>query len=150
MNQTSPRIMRDVSDVDVMFPAAARAAREYLRANRRPLALTLRPYSPPRNNEQNARLWWLHGLMAAYLNARLPELHASGQLPRLFQQFTAEAVHEGIFKPKYCGTRTDGTPRSSTRLSKLDFAEALTRYEADMANEGVEIPTDELNADGWR
>lgn len=70
MNQMPPRILRDVSDIDLMFPSAARAAREWLQANRRPLSLVLRPYSPPRNNDQNARLWWLHGLMACQYRCR--------------------------------------------------------------------------------
>ncbi|HEX5464431.1 MAG TPA: hypothetical protein VFW88_06915 [Burkholderiales bacterium] len=100
----------------------------------------VRRHKVKRSNPQNARLWWLHGLMAAHLNARLPDLVASGLLSPLFLRFTPESVHEGIFKPRYCGTNPDGSARSSARLSKLDFMAALERYQADMTNDGVEIP----------
>ncbi len=104
-----------------------------------PVEVSMVHYVEPRTTEQNKRLWYLHGLFAAHLNRKLPELLKTGLIPRVFM-FTAESVHEGIFKPHYCGTHPDGSPRSSTLLNKSDFAEALAAYEADMHNEGVDFP----------
>lgn len=142
-----PRILRHAEDAERVLADLAAAVRAHFRVSNKPLAAALRFWSPPRNNEQNARLWWMHGLMAAHLNERVPDMIAAGMLPKFFQRFDAEAVHECIFKQRYCGTLEGGRPRSSTRLNKLDFAEALTRYEADMVNEGIEIPE---NQDEWR
>ncbi|HEX5464413.1 MAG TPA: hypothetical protein VFW88_06825 [Burkholderiales bacterium] len=100
----------------------------------------VRRHKVKRSNPQNARLWWLHGLMAAHLNERLPQLIEAQMISPLFTRFTPEAVHEGIFKPRYCGTNPDGSVRSSARMSKLDFMTAMERYEADMVTDGVEIP----------
>lgn len=145
------RVIRTPEEWPLVEAGLRAAVIAQLNDNMVPLVISLRRYSPPRNNEQNARLWWLHGLMAAHLNERVPDMIAAGLLPKFWQRFTPESVHEGIFKPRFCGTHADGTPRSSTRLSKMDFAEAMTRYEAGMVNEGVEIPENILgDAKGWR
>jgi hypothetical protein len=137
------QISRTITELENNLGAELVAGSRWLKEHPgRAVAHSLRPYSKPRNADQNARLWWLHGLMAAQLNVKLPDMIAAGLLPKSFRCFTAEAVHEGIFKPKYLGTKPDGTPRSSARLSTMDFAEAMTRYEADMINEGVEIPSE--------
>lgn len=148
---TDARIVSTPEEWPLVEAALRAAVIAQLNDNMVPLVISLRRYSPPRSNEANNRLWWLHGLMAAHLNERVPEMIAAKLLPRSWQRFTPEAVHEGIFKPRFCGVRPDGMPRSSTRLSKADFSEAMQRYEADMVNEGVEIPEHPLgDAEGWR
>jgi hypothetical protein len=107
-----------------------------------PLDILVEPHVEGRTTDQNRRLWWLHGLLAAHLNIKICALIRAKMIPS-FVHFSAESVHEGIFKPKYVGTDPmTGRPKSSTRMSKQDFAAALTAYEADLATEGIEIPAD--------
>ncbi len=108
--------------------------------NRLEPPFTVRVDKAGRTNPQNARLWWLHGIMAAHLNRKLPELIKAKLIPGFFL-FTAEIVHEGIFKPHYCGTHPDGRPKSSTAFDVSEFNDLLTAYESDMVHEGVELPT---------
>lgn len=56
MSQMPPRILRDVNDVDVTFPAAARAAREYLQHEGRALVLRIEKLRERRSERKNREL----------------------------------------------------------------------------------------------
>jgi len=85
---------------------------------------------------QNSRLWWLHGLTAAHLG-----LKGLGV-------WTEERVHYRIFVPRYCRTQNrilvlgkeTFEEVTSSELGMASFAQAMERYQADMINEGIEIP----------
>ena len=109
---------------------------------RLPIEIGARSVKYARTNDQNARLWWMHGLFAAFLNRKLPELIKSGLVPKPFR-FTPESVHEGIFKPHYIGTLPNGMTKSSTQLTRAEFSAILESYEADMRNDGIEFPDNE-------
>lgn len=96
------------------------------------------PYRDKRSNEQNKRLWWLHALTAAHLG-----LKGLGV-------WTKDRVHYRIFVPRYCRTarriivlgKETFEELSSSQLDPKEMTDAIDRYQADMINEGIEIPTE--------
>ncbi len=96
--------------------------------------LFIRRHKVHRTPEQNKRLQWLCGLHAGWLNAKRLEFIAAGTLPKFFPATDRDAVRHQIFNPSYCGTD------SSTKPSKLDMVDAITRYQVDLQELGIEIP----------
>ena len=99
-------------------------------------SVRVEPWQDPRTLEQNSRLWWLHGLTAAHLG-----LKGLGV-------WTVERVHYRIFIPRYCRTerrivvlgRETFEDVTSSQLGTGEFSRCMDRYQADMINEGIEIP----------
>lgn len=96
------------------------------------------PYREKRTTEQNKRLWWLHELTAAHLG-----LKGLGV-------WTKDRVHYRIFVPRYCRTarrivvlgKETFEELTSSQLDPAEMVAAIDRYQADMINEGIEIPTE--------
>lgn len=108
-----------------------------------PIRITVKKYKPKRSDAQNRRLWVIHGQVSAFLSV-------AGTV-----KWTAEEVHEYIFKPQFCGffeTVAGDTifkrPKSSTELNKMEMAEAQTRYEAWCAHNGIELELED-EAANW-
>ena len=99
-------------------------------------SVTIAPWHHNRSLEQNSRLWWLHSLVSAHLG-----LKGLGV-------WTAERVHYRIFVPRYCRTerrivvlgKETFEDVTSSELGVAEFMNCLDRYQADMVNEGIEIP----------
>ena len=131
-------ILRSLDDVGRV---AQRLAEAWHSQGGKPLEVSLKRYSPKRSTDQNARLWWLHGLTAQRLNQVLADELAETQNPviaaAMRSPWDAETVHKNIFKPQFCGGK------SSTRLSKMDMVDAQTAYEAWMVEIGVVFPEQE-------
>lgn len=123
------------------------------RGQQKPTSVEIKPYHRKRSTEQNARLWVLHSLYAKWLNEQADELKDQlraqirkmgkpkqltellGQYVNLSHPWTAEAVHEIIFKPRYVHPRLE---KSSTRLTTAQMAEAQEEYEAYMVSLGID------------
>lgn len=103
-----------------------------------PVAIKVRKYRPRRTDEQNRRLWAIHHQVAA-------ALCLMGK-----PKWTADDVHQHIFKPQFCGVAETAAgdvivkrPKSSTELDKAEMAEAQTRYEAWCFERGIELDLQE-------
>lgn len=107
-----------------------------------------------RTPEQNRRMWWLHNLEAAHLNATWPERSAAmvammegagvglGKLERAMlmgKVWNKDDCHEQFNKRYFAG-------KSSRKQSKMDFMGVLDEYEADLRISGVQFPETEA----WR
>ena len=104
---------------------------------RRGLDIFVRYHKVRRTGAQNSRLQWLCRAHAGWLNKERMRLIAEGKLPRYWPETDTDAVRKHIFNPLYCGTN------SSTKPSKLDMMDILTRYESDLRNQGIELPENE-------
>lgn len=99
-------------------------------------SVTVAPWQHKRSLEQNSRLWWLHSLTAAHLGMKGLGV------------WTEERVHYRIFVPRYCRTerrimvlgKETFEDVTSSELGVSEFMNCLDRYQADMINEGIEIP----------
>lgn len=101
------------------------------------LDIFVRPHQVHRTNAQNDRLQWLCRAHACWLNKERMRLIAEGKLPSYWPETDTDAVRKHIFNPLYCGTD------SSTKPSKLDMMDVLEKYEADLRNQGIELPENE-------
>ena len=111
---------------------------------RRGLDIFVRYHKIRRTSEQNKRLQWLCRAHAGWLNKERMRLIAEGKLPSYWPETDTDGVRKHIFNPLYCGTD------SSTKPSKLDMMDILTRYEADLRNQGVELPVNEdIQSESW-
>lgn len=103
---------------------------------------------------QNRRMWWLHNLEAAHLNATWPERSAAlvammeqagaslGKLERMMligKVWNKDDCHEQFKKRYFAG-------KSTRKQSKLDVMAVLDEYEADLRTGGVQFPETEA----WR
>ena len=104
---------------------------------RRGLDIFVRYHKIRRTSEQNKRLQWLCRSHAGWLNKERMRLIAEGKLPSYWPETDTDGVRKHIFNPLYCGTD------SSTKPSKLDMMDILTRYEADLREQGIELPESE-------
>ncbi|HKU19266.1 MAG TPA: hypothetical protein VJP80_08490 [Candidatus Saccharimonadales bacterium] len=111
---------------------------------RRGLDIFVRYHKIRRTSEQNKRLQWLCRSHAGWLNKERMRLISEGKLPNYWPETDTDGVRKHIFNPLYCGTD------SSTKPSKLDMMDILTRYEADLRNQGIELPENEsLQQESW-
>lgn len=134
--------LHTVFTLDEMQQAVKRL--QALSIPRRGLDIFVRYHKIRRTSEQNKRLQWLCRSHAGWLNKERMRLIAEGKLPSYWPETDTDGVRKHIFNPLYCGTD------SSTKPSKLDMMDALEKYEADLRNQGIEIPErNEMSDASW-